>query len=70
MEILKLGKQAVTVVSTAFAGLGKAQASALGAAGMPLLLVDHPFGSRHRTEISGIAQKCAEQLVALLANQP
>lgn len=36
----------VTVVSTAFELLARAEAEGLGAAGLPLLVVPHPVGSR------------------------
>jgi hypothetical protein len=57
----------VTVCSTTFTGLGRAQAKAMGCPQMPILVIPHPFGTRTRDEIRGIAAQCAEQLMALMA---
>ena len=63
----KRGKAGVTVCSTAFETLGRAQARALGNAGLPIAVIPHPFGSRTREEVREIAQKCAEQIAALVS---
>jgi hypothetical protein len=34
---------------------------------MPILVIPHPFGTRTREEIRDIAVKCAEQLMAMVA---
>jgi predicted dienelactone hydrolase len=62
-----LGKVGVMVCSTTFTGLGRAQSKAMGYAQLPILVIPHPFGTRTREEIRGIAEKCAEQLMALVA---
>ncbi|AOB31262.1 hypothetical protein AKI39_11995 [Bordetella sp. H567] len=67
MEITKLGRLGVTVCSTTFTGLGRAQAKAMGCAQIPILVIPHPFGTRTRDEIRDIAAQCAEQLMALMA---
>ena len=67
MEIAKRGRAAVTVVSTAFMGLGKAQARALGFPGLPLAVIPHPFGSRTRDEVRALADKCAGEIAKLAA---
>ena len=56
----------VTVCSTAFVTLGRAQARALGAPGMPIAVVPHPFGVRKRDEIRDIAQQCADDIARLV----
>jgi len=65
--VTKRGKAGVTVCSTAFETLGRAQARALGNAGLPIAVIPHPFGSRTREEVREIAQKCAEQIAALVS---
>jgi hypothetical protein len=62
-----LGSIGVTVCSTVFTGLGRAQAKALGVPQMPILVIPHPFGTRSRDEIRDIAAKCGEQLMAMMA---
>jgi hypothetical protein len=47
--------------------LGGSQAKALGVPGMPILVIPHPFGTRTRDEIRGIAESCGEQLAAMAA---
>jgi hypothetical protein len=54
------------VCSTAFVTLGRAQAKALGAPGMPIAVVPHPFGVRKRDEIHDIAQQCADDIARLV----
>jgi hypothetical protein len=54
------------VCSTAFVTLGRAQAKALGAPGMPIAVVPHPFGVRKRDEIRDIAQHCADDIARLV----
>ena len=55
------------VCSTAFLTLGRSQARALGFAKLPILVIPHPFGTRSREEIRGIAEQCAEQVLTLLS---
>ncbi|HTK02071.1 MAG TPA: hypothetical protein VL522_20755 [Bordetella sp.] len=59
----------MTVCSTTFTGLGRAQSKAMGCAQMPILVIPHPFGTRTRDEIRDIAAQCAEQLMALMAKE-
>ena len=66
MEVAKRGKSAVTICSTAFVTLGKAQARALGDAGLPIAVIPHPFGTRTRDEVRDIASRCADDLVGLV----
>ena len=57
---------ALTVCSTAFTGLGHAQAKALGYPDLPIAVVPHPFGIRSREEISQIAAKCVAEIARLV----
>lgn len=66
MQAVKRGRRAVTVCSKAFVTLGRAQAAALGGAGLPIAVVPHPFGSRSREEIRTIAAACAADIVQLV----
>ena len=60
----------MTVCSTAFLTLGKAQARALGDANLPIAVIPHPFGLRTRDEVRDIASKCVDDLAALLTGGP
>jgi hypothetical protein len=50
------------VCSTAFSGLARAQAKALGAPDQPLLIIEHPFGSRSREEVAALAATLVERI--------
>ena len=60
----------MTVCSTAFLTLGKAQARALGDANLPIAVIPHPFGLRTREEVRDIASKCVDDLAELLIGGP
>ena len=62
----KRGKTALTVCSTAFVTLGRAQARALGDANLPIAVIPHPFGLRSRDEVRDIASKCVDDVVDLV----
>ena len=62
----KRGKTALTICSTAFVTLGRAQARALGDANLPIAVIPHPFGLRTRDEVREIASKCVDELVDLV----
>jgi len=55
----------VTVCSTAFTTLGRAQAAALGNSGLPIAVIPHPFGARSRDEVRAIADQCADEVARL-----
>ena len=63
MEVSKQGTQALTVCSTAFQTLGRAQARALGNPELPIAVITHPFGSRDRIQVRAIAEQCAADIV-------
>ena len=62
----KRGRAALTICSTAFQTLGRAQAAALGNAELPIALMPHPFGLRTREEVKQIAEQCVAQIIALV----
>ena len=55
----------LTVCSSAFVGLGRAQAKALGLPALPIAVVPHPFGIRSRDEIRVIAEHCVDEIARL-----
>lgn len=57
----------MTIVSTPFVSIGKAQSKAEGVAGMPLIVIDHPFGNRKRADLGAIAERCCAQIAETLA---
>jgi hypothetical protein len=57
----------VTICSTAFTTLGRAQARALGHADLPIAVVPHPFGLRSREDIRQIAEQCVDDVVRLVS---
>jgi len=64
----KRGSAAVTICSTAFTTLGRAQAAALGHPGLPIAVIPHPFGLRTRDEVRQIAAKCVDEIASLAGN--
>jgi hypothetical protein len=63
--IARRGKAAVTICSTAFAAMGRAQAAKLGFAGLPIATVPHPFGLRTRAEVTAMAERCVDDIARL-----
>jgi len=64
---VKRGRAAITVCSTAFVTLGRAQARALGHPDLPIAVIAHPFGIRTRDEVRQIADLCVEEIVKLVS---
>ena len=60
-------RAALTICSTTFLALGRAQARALNHPELPIVTVPHPFGSRSRAEVRALAEQCLADVVALLA---
>ncbi len=56
----------MTICSTAFTTLGRAQASALGRPELPIAVIAHPFGLRTREEVRGIAEECVKEIARLV----
>jgi hypothetical protein len=59
----------VTICSTAFLTLGRAQARALGQPEMPIAVIPHPFGVRTREEVRALAAACIDEVVKLATGQ-
>jgi hypothetical protein len=57
----------MTICSTAFTTLGRAQAAALGNATLPIAVIPHPFGARSRDEVKAIADRCVTEVARLAA---
>jgi len=66
--VAKRGKSALTICSTAFVTLGRAQARALGRANLPIAVIPHPFGIRTRDEVRDIAAACVDEVVDLVTS--
>ena len=62
----KRGRAALTICSTAFITLGRAQAAALGYAQLPIAVIQHPFGIRTRDEVRAMAEKCVAEVARLM----
>ena len=62
---MKRGTAAMTICSTAFVRVGTMQCKALGMPHLPILVIEHPFGSRPRAEVGALAEQCAEQIARL-----
>ena len=58
----------MTICSTAFTTLGRAQAAALGHSGLPIAVIPHPFGLRTRDEVRQRADQCVDEIVSLAGN--
>ena len=62
----RLGVPTVTVVSSAFEDLARAEATGLGLSGLPILVVPHPVGQRSaetlRCWAEGLVRDCAGAL--------
>ena len=65
----KRGRAAVTVCSTAFITLGRAQAKALGNPDLPIAVIAHPFGLRKRDEVREMAKQCVRDIVKLVSGK-
>jgi len=59
----------MTVCSTAFQTLGRAQARALGNSSLPIAVIPHPFGGRSREEVRKLAEQCVADIAKLLAGE-
>ncbi len=56
----------VTVCSTAFTTLARAQAKALSYPDLPIAVIPHPFGIRTRDEVRQLAEQCVDDVVRQL----
>jgi hypothetical protein len=60
---------ALTVCSTAFTTLARAQASALGNPALPIAVIPHPFGNRTRDQVRQMAERCVQDIVSLTSEE-
>jgi hypothetical protein len=60
----------VTICSTAFTTLGRAQARALGNPDLPIAVIAHPFGLRKRDEVREMARQCVRDIAKLVSQAP
>jgi len=63
--VAKRGPVTVTICSSAFAALGRAQAAALGHPSLPIAVIAHPFGLRTRDEVRQMAEQCVNEIAGL-----
>jgi hypothetical protein len=56
------------VCSTAFVGLGRAQARALGRPALSIAVIPHPFGRCTRDEVRQIAESCVDDIAKLVGS--
>ena len=56
----------MTICSTAFLTLGRAQANALGRPDLPIAVIAHPFGLLTRVEVRSLAEKCVDDIARLV----
>ncbi len=61
----KRGRAAITICSSAFIKLGRAQAKGLGYPDLPIAVIPHPFGSRTRAEVTQLAEDAVPGIVKL-----
>jgi hypothetical protein len=66
VEAVKRGLAGITICSTSFETLGRAQAKALVCPDLPLAIIPHPFGLRTREEVRQIACRCVEDIARLV----
>ncbi len=57
----------MTICSSAFVTLGRAQAAALGHPRLPIAVIPHPFGLCTRDEVRQMAEKCVDEIAQLAA---
>jgi hypothetical protein len=58
------------ICTTTFEGLARRAADALGAPGLPLLVIAHPLGGLRVEEVGSRVRQASEQLAGLLRPAP
>ncbi len=66
MELEKRGIPTVTICSTEFELLGRAEAQALGLAALPLAMIQHPLGGLRPDAVEKRAHSVVDAIQALL----
>src|SRR2546430_13600113 len=66
MQLGKTGTPSGLIATSAFQGLAVSELGALGVAGLPLLVVEHPLGGERPEAIARRARQAVEQLASLI----
>jgi hypothetical protein len=66
VELAKGGTPAGLISTTVFQRLAVSEMAALGVAGLPLLVIEHPLGGEKPEGVSRRAHQAFEQLMSLL----
>src|SRR5204862_7828186 len=66
MQLAKTGTPSGLIATSAFQGLAVSELGALGVAGLPLLVVEHPLGGERPEAIARRARQAVEQLASLI----
>jgi hypothetical protein len=61
---------AAVICTSAFEGMARRAAEALGMGSLPLVVIAHPLGGLRAEEVAGRAREAAERLAALGAGPP
>jgi len=67
LHLAEAGTPAGLISTTVFQSLAVSEMTALGASGLPLLVVDHPLGGEKPEGVSRRARQAVEQLASLVA---
>ena len=66
MELARAGTPAGLITTTVFQRLALGEMAALGATGLPLLVIQHPLGGEPPEGVSRRVEQAVEQLGAML----
>ena len=69
MELAKAGTPAGLITTTVFQRLAQGEMAALGATGLPLLVIQHPLGGEAPEGVGRRVQQAVEQLDAMLGGR-
>jgi surfactin synthase thioesterase subunit len=61
---------AAVICTTAFEGMARRAAEALGMGTLPLVVIGHPLGGLRAEEVEARVREAAERLAALVAGPP
>jgi len=64
--VARRGIPSALIATTVFQNLAVSEMAALGAAALPLIVVQHPLGGERPEAVSRRAQQAVEQLASLL----
>ena len=69
MELAKAGTPAGLITTTVFQRLALGEMAALGATGLPLLVIQHPLGGEPPEGVSRRIAQAVEQIDAMLGSR-